>query len=136
MDKEKIAILTVAAVAIVAVLAFTMIVHGDNGKDGGQPNSLSPIELKFTIDETKVKVMWGDQEIKNQDTVTFPRDATLNVSTIDGMRHNITYGGSWSNAAGENGSTSGSNLAVSTQVIIPDTIFFGKATGTMSISYT
>ena len=133
MNGKNLSIIAVVAAVIVVILALTFVYGGDDHRDG-QTNGHSPIELTFTIDETKLKVVWGDKEIKDKDVVTFTGDATLTATTLDGQRHTIAYGGSWENDAGEKGSGSGSELTSSASIYISNHLFFGKATGTMSIS--
>ena len=133
MNGKNLSIIAVVAAVIVVILALTYIYYDGDDRDG-QPNKLSPIELTFTIDNTNLKVVYGDMEIKDKDVVTFTGDAFLNASTLDGQRHTIAYSGSWGNDAGENGSVSGYDLSTSTYISISDTIFAGKAPGTMHIS--
>ncbi len=133
MNGKNLSIIAVVAAVIVVILALTYIYYDGDDRDG-QPNKLSPIELTFTIDNTNLKVVYGDVEIKDKDVVTFTGDATLTATTLDGQRHTIAYGGSWENDAGEKGSGSGSELTSSASIYISNNIFFGKATGTMSIS--
>jgi len=65
---------------------------------------------------------------------TFHGDSTINVTTNDGQRHNITYSGSWSNDCGMSSGASGNDLATSTTIYITDMIYFDPAYGTMTIS--
>lgn len=96
-------------------------------------DSLQYINLKFKIDESKVIVKNGDNVIKDGQTLSFNYDISLNVSTKDGQKHDITYDGHWSNSCGESSGASGSNYTISTNIVIQDFIYYEDANGTMTI---
>ena len=100
-----------------------------NGSD------LAPIELKFTVDESKVKVSWSGGEIKDGDTVTFTGDTYVTVESKIG-RADLSLSGSWSNDCGMSGGANQTELCESMSVQILDTIFFDKAYGTMKVTAT
>ena len=134
MNRKNATIAVVAAAAIVAILACCMFVYGGDDDRIDPSNGRAQIELTFTIDESKLKVVCGSQVIRDKDTVTFDGDAELTVTTLDGKRHDISYDGSWSNGSGESGGSSGSELTNNALIYISDNIFISKATGTMRIS--
>ena len=94
---------------------------------------IAPIILKFTVDESKVVVKWGDTVIHNNEVVTFENDSQLNVTTADGASHNITYSGKWSNSSGMSSGVSGNELGTSTIIYITDTMYFDAGNGTMDV---
>jgi hypothetical protein len=132
MKGNNIAIIAVTAVIIVIILAYCMFTYGDNDRND-QSNGVSPVELTFSIDDSKLKVVCGDREIKDKDVITFEEDSSLTVTTLDGQRHTIDYAGSWQNDAGMGESSSASVLTNSLSIPI-DCVYGGKATGNMSIS--
>ena len=98
-----------------------MAVGYSNGDD------VKPLTIDFTIDDN-LTVMFGTQEIKNGDKVTFYKDTELSVTTKDGNRHYINHQGEWSNDC-EYASDGGTELTESLIVYILDTFYFGDATG-------
>ena len=97
-------------------------------------DELQPIELTFTIDESKVTVVHGGDVIKNGDVFTLIGDDSFNVTTVDGQKHTIRWDGHWSNPDGESSGASGCHYTVSTTIVVQDFIYFEKATGTMKIT--
>jgi len=135
MEQKTTAIVTLVAIVAIIVVVFVAVnidIKGSDKPIDNPTNELSPIELTFSIDESTVKVMYGDKEIKNNDVVTFKGDAKLVAYTLDGLRHTISYAGSWSNGD-ERGAANGSELGTSAEIYIVNCIYFGKATGTMKI---
>ncbi len=94
---------------------------------------LAPIILKFTVDESMVTVKNGGTVIHNNDVVTFTNDSELQVTTVDGKSHEITYKGTWSNSSGMSSGASGSELGTSTTIYIVDTMYFDAGNGTMEV---
>ena len=99
-------------------------------------DELQPIELKFTIDESKVTVKHGGDVIHDGDSFTIYGDDAFSVSTVDGQKHTITWDGRWSNPDGESSGASGCHYTVSTTITVQDFIYFSKATGTMTVNIT
>ena len=95
--------------------------------------NLAPIILKFTIDESMVTVNNGGTVIHNNDVVTFTNDTELQVTTVDGKSHEITFKGTWSNSSGMSSGASGSELGTSTTIYIVDTMYFDAGNGTMEV---
>ena len=127
---------TVMAVSVFLAM-FASYVYDEHfdgfGNSIGEANELSPIELTFSITDN-VTVKHGNDVISNGDVYTFHGDATLTVTTNDGLAHDITYSGSWTNGD-ESGSCSGDELGNSIQISIVDCIYWGTAHGTMQIAY-
>lgn len=96
-------------------------------------SDIAPIILKFTVDESKVIVKNGGTVIHNNDVVTFTNDSELQVTTVDGKSHEITYKGTWSNSSGMSSGASGSELGTSTTIYIVDTMYFDAGNGTMEV---
>ena len=127
---------TVMAVSVFLAM-FASYVYDEHFDGFGNSNctadDISPIELTFTITDN-VTVKHGNHVIHNGDVYTFHNSSTLIVTTNDGLAHNITYSGSWSNGD-ESGSSSGNELGNSIEVSIEDFIYWGTAHGTMDIGY-
>ena len=130
MDRTLKIALTVAAVAIVAILVFTMATHNEQKDDD---SDLAPIELTFSFDESKLKVVSEGKNIKDKDVFTFNGDSKFTVSTVDGSTMMIVANGQWSNSYGMSGSSEDSKYGSDLTVDIVDCIYFEKATGTMNI---
>ena len=94
---------------------------------------INPIHLKFSFDESKLKVSCGGSEIKDGDTFTFDGDSTVSVESKIG-RVNISYSGSWKNADGMSGGARGNNLGTSASISIMDMMFFSDGYGDMKIT--
>lgn len=96
-------------------------------------NDICPIHLKFTFDESKVKVTSGGTEIKNGDTFTFEGDGYVSVESKIG-RASLSYDGSWKNGDGMSGGARGSNLGTSVGISIMNLMYFSDGYGDMSIT--
>ena len=96
-------------------------------------NDICPIHLKFTFDESKVKVSSGGTEIKNGDTFTFNGDGYVSVESKIG-KANLSYSGSWKNADGMSGGANGYNLGTSVGISIMNMMFFSDGYGDMTIT--
>ena len=97
-------------------------------------DELQPIELKFSIDESKVTVVHGSDVIHDGDTFTIYGDDAFTATTVDGQKHTINWDGHWSNPDGESSGASGCHYTISTTISVQDFIYFEKATGTMKIT--
>ena len=93
---------------------------------------LADIILTFTIG-SGITVRSQGITINDGDQFTFHDDSTINVTTNDGQRHDISYKGSWSNDCGMSSGASGSELGSEITIYITDMIYFDPAYGTMSI---
>ena len=96
-------------------------------------NDICPIHLKFSFDESKVKVSSGGTEIKNGDTFTFNGDGYVSVESKIG-KANLSYSGSWKNADGMSGGANGYNLGTSVGISIMNMMFFSDGYGDMTIT--
>ena len=94
---------------------------------------ICPIHLKFSFDESKVKVTSGGTEIKNGDTFDFPGDGYVSVESKIG-KANLSYSGSWKNADGMSGGANGYNLGTSVGISIMNMMFFSDGYGDMTIT--
>ena len=99
-------------------------------------DELQPIELKFSIDESKVTVKHGGDVIHDGDTFTIYGDDAFTATTVDGQKHTINWDGHWSNPDGESSGASGCHYTVTATISVQDFIYFDKATGTMVITVT
>ena len=97
-------------------------------------DELQPIDIKFTIDESKVTVTHGSTVVHDGDVVTLVGDDAFQAATVDGQKHTIRWDGHWSNPDGESSGTSGCHYTASTTITVQDFIYFSKATGTMTVS--
>ena len=57
----------------------------------------------------------------------------VQVTTVDGKSHEITFKGTWSNSSGMSSGASGSKLGTSTTIYIVDTMYFDAGNGTMDV---
>ena len=55
------------------------------------------------------------------------------MTTNDGLRHNVSYKGSWNNDYGMSGGASGEELGSSVTIYIVDMMYFADGHGTMEI---
>ena len=97
--------------------------------------NICPIHLKFTFDESKVKVSSGGTEIANGDTFTFDHDGSVLVESKIG-KATLNYSGSWKNADGMSGGASGCNLGTSVSISIMNMMYFSDGYGDMKITVT
>jgi len=96
---------------------------------------IHPIHLKFSFDESKVKVSAGGTEIFNGDTFDFDGDGNVHVESKVG-KVMLRYSGSWKNDCGMSGGASGYNQGTSVDISIMNMMFFSDGYGDMDISIT
>ncbi len=94
---------------------------------------INPIHLKFSFDESKVKVSAGGTEIANGDTFDFDGDGSVHVESKVG-KVMLKYSGSWKNADGMSGGASGYNQGTSVDISIMNMMFFSDGYGDMNIT--
>ncbi len=94
---------------------------------------INPIHLKFSFDESKVKVSAGGTEIANGDTFDFDGDGSVLVESKIGNVM-LKYSGSWKNADGMSGGASGYNQGTSVDISIMNMMFFSDGYGDMNIT--
>lgn len=97
--------------------------------------NICPIHLKFSFDDSKVKVSSGGTEIANGDTFDFDHDGTVQVESKIG-KVMLRYSGSWKNADGMTGGASGYNQGTSVSISIMNMMFFSDGYGDMEITVT
>lgn len=96
---------------------------------------IHPIHLKFSFDESKVKVSAGGTEIFNGDTFDFDGDGNVHVESKVG-KVMLRYSGSWKNDCGMSGGASGYNQGTSVDISIMNMMFFSDGYGDMEITVT
>ena len=94
---------------------------------------ICPIHLKFSFDDSKVKVSAGGTEIANGDTFDFDSDGTVLVESKVGTMM-LKYSGSWKNDCGMSGGASGYNQGTSVSISIMNMMFFSDGYGDMTIT--
>lgn len=94
---------------------------------------INPIHLKFSFDESKVKVSAGGTEIANGDTFDFDGDGSVLVESKVGSVM-LKYSGSWKNDCGMSGGASGYNQGTSVTISIVNMMFFSDGYGDMNIT--
>lgn len=94
---------------------------------------INPIHLKFSFDESKVKVSAGGTEIANGDTFDFDGDGSVLVESKVG-KVMLKYSGSWKNDCGMSGGASGYNQGTSVTISIVNMMFFSDGYGDMNIT--
>ncbi len=95
-------------------------------------DDLGTIHLTFKINESKVKVVVGGQELKNGDTYDFTGDGYIHVESKVGLK--VLYcNGSWHDDTGGSGGINMSQYDTSCNFQIINVAYYGDMKGDISI---